>query len=73
MDHQVLLTILREKLHDNRFLRLLDHLLQAGYLEDWRYHKTLSGTPQGSIVSPILSNIYGRLFGRMGTVASMQP
>lgn len=58
IDHQVLLTLLREKLHDNRFIRLLDHLLQAGYLEDWRYHKTLSGTPQGSIVSPILSNIY---------------
>jgi group II intron reverse transcriptase/maturase len=58
IDHQVLLSILREKLHDNRFLRLLDHLLQAGYLEDWHYHKTLSGTPQGSIVSPILSNIY---------------
>jgi group II intron reverse transcriptase/maturase len=58
IDHQVLLSLLREKLHDNRFLRLLDHLLQAGYLEDWRYHKTLSGTPQGSIVSPILSNIY---------------
>jgi group II intron reverse transcriptase/maturase len=58
IDHQVLLSILREKFHDNRFLRLLNHLLQAGYLEDWRYHKTLSGTPQGSIVSPILSNIY---------------
>ncbi len=58
IDHQVLLSLLREKLHDNRFLRLLDHLLQAGYLEDWRYHKTLSGTPQGSIGSPTLSNIY---------------
>lgn len=57
IDHQVLLSLLREKLHDNRFLRLLDHLLQAGYLEDWRSHQTLSGTPQGSIVSPILSNI----------------
>jgi group II intron reverse transcriptase/maturase len=58
IDHQVLLAILREKLHDNRFLRLIDHLLQAGYLEDWHYHKTLSGTPQGSVVSPTLSNIY---------------
>jgi hypothetical protein len=39
-------------------LRLIRHLLQAGYLEDWRYHKTLSGSPQGGVVSPILSNIY---------------
>ena len=49
---------MREKIHDNRFLRLIRHLLQAGYLEDWHYHKTLSGSPQGGVVSPILSNIY---------------
>jgi retron-type reverse transcriptase len=53
-----MLAILREKIHDNRFLRLIQHLLQAGYLEDWRYHETLSGSPQGGVVSPILSNIY---------------
>ena len=57
IDHKLLLNILREQIHDNRFIRLIDHLLQAGYLEDWRYHKTLSGVPQGSIVSPILSNL----------------
>ena len=48
----------REKIHDNRFLRLIENLLKAGYLEDWRYHATLSGTPQGGIVSPLLANIY---------------
>jgi group II intron reverse transcriptase/maturase len=58
LDHEVMLAILREKIHDNRFLRLIQHLLQAGYLEDWRYHETLSGSPQGGVVSPILSNIY---------------
>ena len=58
IDHQVLLSILSEKLHDQRFLRLLANLLDAGYLEDWRYHATLSGSPQGGVVSPILSNIY---------------
>jgi group II intron reverse transcriptase/maturase len=58
LSHPVLLSILREKIHDNRLLRLIENLLKAGYLEDWRYHKTLSGSPQGGIVSPILSNIY---------------
>ena len=58
IDHTILLSILREKIHDNRFLRLLANLLQAGYLEDWKYHATLSGTPQGGVCSPILANLY---------------
>ncbi len=58
IDHGILLSILGEKIHDNRFLRLLQNLLQAGYLEQWVYHRTPSGSPQGGIVSPILSNIY---------------
>lgn len=57
-DHSVLLSILRQQRHDNRFLRLIENLLKAGYLEEWRFNKTLSGTPQGGIVSPILANIY---------------
>jgi group II intron reverse transcriptase/maturase len=58
LDHQILLDTLAEKIHDGRFLRLIRELLQAGYLEDWKYNATLSGAPQGGIVSPILSNIY---------------
>jgi group II intron reverse transcriptase/maturase len=58
IDHSVLLSILREKIHDNRFLTLVEGLLKAGYLEDWRYHQTYSGTPQGGVASPILANIY---------------
>lgn len=58
LDHSVLLTILREKLHDERFIRLIQQMLQAGYLEDWKYNETLSGSPQGGVVSPSLSNIY---------------
>src|SRR5829696_2881780 len=58
LDHEVMLSILAEKIHDNRFLRLLRHMLQAGYLEDWTWHATHSGAPQGGVVSPILSNVY---------------
>jgi group II intron reverse transcriptase/maturase len=58
LDHLVMLEILGEKIHDNRFLRLLRNMLQAGYLEDWVWNATLSGSPQGGVVSPILSNIY---------------
>ena len=58
LDHEILLGILGEKIHDQRFLRLIRNMLRAGYLEDWEYHETLSGCPQGGVVSPILSNIY---------------
>jgi len=58
LDHEILLGILAEKIHDQRFLRLIRNMLKAGYLEDWEYHDTLSGVPQGGTVSPILSNIY---------------
>jgi group II intron reverse transcriptase/maturase len=58
LDHQVMIGTLAEKIHDNRFLRLLHNMLKAGYLEDWKWRPTLSGAPQGGVVSPILSNIY---------------
>jgi group II intron reverse transcriptase/maturase len=58
LSHEILLGILAEKIHDQRFLRLIRNMLKAGYLEDWEYHETLSGSPQGGVVSPILSSIY---------------
>jgi group II intron reverse transcriptase/maturase len=58
LDHEILLRILAEKIHDHRFLRLIRNMLKAGYLEDWDYRDTLSGVPQGGTVSPVLSNIY---------------
>jgi retron-type reverse transcriptase len=57
IDHTVMVEILRMNIHDNRLLRLIESLLRAGYLEGWKYNATLSGTPQGGVVSPILSNI----------------
>ena len=58
LDHEVLMSIIGEHIRDNRFLRLIKHMLQAGYLEEWTYHNTYSGTPQGGVVSPLLANIY---------------
>jgi group II intron reverse transcriptase/maturase len=58
LDHTVMMSTLREKIYDGRFLRLIETLLAAGYLEEWRYHTTLSGCPQGSILSPVLANVY---------------
>src|SRR5882757_3701779 len=58
LDHEVMARILAEKIHDNRFLRLIRNMLRAGYLEDWQWNATLSGAPQGGVASPVLSNIY---------------
>ena len=58
IDHEVMVGILAERIKDERFLRLIRKFLKAGYLEDWQYHNTYSGTPQGGIISPILANIY---------------
>jgi hypothetical protein len=51
IDHDILIGILAEHIHDNRFLRLIRNMLKAGYLDDWVYHETLSGTPQGGLCS----------------------
>jgi group II intron reverse transcriptase/maturase len=64
IDHNILLEILGKSIKDNRFLRLISNMLDAGYLEDWKYSKTLSGTPQGGIISPILANIYLNQFDK---------
>ena len=57
IDHTVLLNILKESFHDQRFIRLIRLLLEAGYMEDWKFNTTYSGVPQGSVAGPILSNI----------------
>ncbi|WP_411679856.1 reverse transcriptase domain-containing protein [Clostridium thailandense] len=57
-DHHVLINILRRRIKDEQFISLMWKLLKAGYMEQWEYYSTYSGTPQGSGVSPILANIY---------------
>ena len=58
INHNVLMEILSRDIHDGRLLNLIRRCLVAGYLEDWVYHHTYSGVPQGGVLSPLLSNIY---------------
>ena len=58
INHDTLIEILRERIKDERFLRLIRKFLNAGYIENWTFYNTFSGTPQGGIISPILANIY---------------
>lgn len=58
MDHEIMIQLLGKRIEDRRFIGLIRCMLKAGYLEDWSYHSTYSGTPQGAGASPILSNIY---------------
>ena len=58
IDHHVLVNVIGEKIKDARLIQLIYKFLKAGYMENWKYHTTYSGTPQGGIVSPLFANIY---------------
>lgn len=58
IDHHILIGFIANKIKDARIIKLIYSFLKAGYLENWQYHKTYSGTPQGGILSPLLANIY---------------
>lgn len=58
INHDVLIDILARRIDDRRLLKLIKSMLKAGYIEDWKYHSTYSGSPQGGIISPLLANIY---------------
>lgn len=58
IDHHILINLLRKRIKDEKFINLIWKFLKAGYLEEWKFYNTFSGTPQGGIISPILSNIY---------------
>ncbi|HEO8387860.1 TPA: reverse transcriptase [Streptococcus agalactiae] len=64
IDHGVLITMLSKQIQDGRFIRLIKNMLEAGYLDDWKFHKTISGTPQGGVISPLLANIYLHQFDK---------
>ena len=58
INHKILIDTLEERISDDKFIRLIRKFLNAGYLENWKFHHSYSGTPQGGIASPILANIY---------------
>jgi len=58
IDHATLIGLINLKIKDMKMSQLIYIFLKAGYLENWQYHKTYSGTPQGGILSPLLANIY---------------
>jgi retron-type reverse transcriptase len=57
IDHDVLITLLERKIDDRRFIKLIKAMLKVGYVEDWVFHRTYSGAPQGGICSPVYANI----------------
>jgi len=56
--HGKLMKVIEKCVADEKVLNLISHFLKAGYMEDWKYHKTFSGTPQGGVLSPLLANIF---------------
>jgi len=57
IDHDMLRELLKKRLEDTQFFDLIRDMLTAGSVEDWQFHKTYCGTPQGGIASPMLANI----------------
>ena len=58
IDHEIMIRLLEKRIDDKRFIGLIKAMMKAGYIDDWKYHGTYSGTPQGGIISPLLANIY---------------
>lgn len=57
-DHHIIINLLKKRIKDDALISLMWKFLRAGYMEQWNYHTTYSGSPQGSGMSPILANVY---------------
>ncbi|MBP8106510.1 MAG: hypothetical protein KBG20_06670 [Caldilineaceae bacterium] len=57
IDHKKLLEVLGKRVKDQQLLGFIGRMLKAGYMENWKYNTTHSGTPQGGVISPLLANI----------------
>lgn len=58
IDHDVLLKLLSRRIDDPVFIGLIEKMLKAGCMNEWKFERTYSGTPQGGVISPLLANIY---------------
>lgn len=58
LDHEILMGFIEDRVTDKRMLRLLRKWLRVGWQEDGKRHPQTQGTPQGSLISPLLANIY---------------
>lgn len=58
INHKKLLEILSRDIKDSKFLKLVKDMLKSGYMENWKFKLNYSGTQQGGVISPLLSNIY---------------